>query len=66
MAKAMKEQDKKSYKERLKASQAGESSGFGTSDKSRYLAIVYDYENNKVPLIGERKRIYDEGKAKGW
>jgi len=66
MAKAMKPQDKKDYQERLRANHSGNKSGADTTDKSRFLAVAYDYDHNHIPLSGERKKIYDEGKAKGW
>ena len=36
------------------------------SEKSKYYAIKFDFERNKVPLSNEKKKIYDAGKEKGW
>jgi hypothetical protein len=66
MAKSMKMTDRKDFQERCRRDYTGEKTGADMTDKSKYLAIKYDFEHNHIPLYGDRKKIYDEGKANGW
>ena len=58
MARPMKMKDKKNYMKRLHSNQSGNYTGAESTDKSKYLAIIYDRDHG-IPLT-EEKRLFIE------